>query len=112
MHTACALRTSTNCLIVKTGPIGLANIGWRLYIVYIVFTFINLPAGEYQEPISSTTLTCSVWFLYPETQGLTLEQIDGLFIKDHAAVFDTLDGNGNTIADEKSHSTVQATHVA
>ena len=30
-----------------------------------------------------------VWFLYPETRGLTLEEIDTLFVKDHAVV-DTL----------------------
>lgn len=26
----------------------------------------------------------TVWFLYPETKGLTLEEIDTLFIKDRA----------------------------
>ena len=26
----------------------------------------------------------TVWFLYPETKGLTLEEIDTLFIKDQA----------------------------
>jgi hypothetical protein len=25
-----------------------------------------------------------VWFLYPETRGYTLEEIDGLFVKDSA----------------------------
>jgi hypothetical protein len=35
---------------VKIGPIGLANIGWKLYIVFIVMTFIQLPIGE--QPVS------------------------------------------------------------
>ncbi|KAH0842232.1 putative Sugar transporter [Fonsecaea pedrosoi] len=56
-------------IIVKVGPIGIANIHWRLYIVFIIFTFLQLPI---------------VWFLYPETRGLTLEEIDTVFVKDHA----------------------------
>ncbi|OAL17529.1 hypothetical protein AYO22_11564 [Fonsecaea multimorphosa] len=61
-------------IIVKVGPIGIANIHWRLYIVFIIFTFLQLPI---------------VWFLYPETRGLTLEEIDTLFVKDQV-VTDTL----------------------
>ncbi|KAK6369408.1 hypothetical protein LTS17_009751 [Exophiala oligosperma] len=72
-HVGGALNAFTNWtftfIIVKVGPIGIANIGWRLYIVFIIFTFIQLPI---------------VWFLYPETKGLTLEEIDTLFIKDRA----------------------------
>ncbi|EXJ74455.1 uncharacterized protein A1O5_02751 [Cladophialophora psammophila CBS 110553] len=61
-------------IIVKVGPIGIANIHWRLYIVFIIFTFLQLPI---------------VWFLYPETRGLTLEEIDTLFVKDQVET-DTL----------------------
>ena len=58
-------------IIVKVGPIGLTNIGWKLYIVFLVFTICQL--------------VC-VWAFYPETKGLTLEEIDTLFIQDHELV--------------------------
>ncbi|KIW83182.1 hypothetical protein Z517_02427 [Fonsecaea pedrosoi CBS 271.37] len=69
-HIGNALNAFANCeFAVKVGPIGIANIHWRLYIVFIIFTFLQLPI---------------VWFLYPETRGLTLEEIDTVFVKDHA----------------------------
>ena len=48
-------------IIVKVGPIGLTNIGWRLYIIFLVFTVCQL---------------VFVWAFIPETKGLTLEEID------------------------------------
>jgi hypothetical protein len=63
-----------------------------LYIVFIIFTFLQLPIGKGHLSIYfiSYCADCApVWFLYPETGGLTLEEIDTLFVKDHAVV-DTL----------------------
>lgn len=31
---------------VKIGPIGIKNLGWKFYIVFIVMTFLQLPIGE------------------------------------------------------------------
>ncbi|KAJ6441376.1 hexose transporter protein [Purpureocillium lavendulum] len=45
-------------------PIGLKNIGWRYYIVYIVYTFLELLA---------------VWYFFVETRGYTLEEIGSIF---------------------------------
>ncbi|OCK79551.1 general substrate transporter [Lepidopterella palustris CBS 459.81] len=45
-------------------PIGLKNIGWKYYIVYIVYTFIELSV---------------VWYFFVETRGYTLEQISTIF---------------------------------
>ncbi|KAI3321416.1 MFS general substrate transporter [Xylariaceae sp. AK1471] len=56
---------------VKIGPIGLANLGWRFYIIFIVFTILQLP------------------------MGLSLEQIDLLIMKshDHEQAIGKIDGD-------------------
>ncbi|GJC86115.1 lactose permease [Colletotrichum liriopes] len=45
-------------------PIGLANLGWKYYIVFCVILAI---------------LLFSIWLLFPETKGRTLEQIAEVF---------------------------------
>ncbi|CEL04986.1 Putative Lactose permease [Aspergillus calidoustus] len=45
-------------------PVGLENIGWRYYIVYIVYTGLELLA---------------VWYFFVETRGYTLEEIWTIF---------------------------------
>lgn len=30
---------------VKIAPIGIANLGWKFYIIFVVMTFIQLPIG-------------------------------------------------------------------
>lgn len=45
-------------------PIGLANIGWRFYIVYVVWLAIE---------------TTVIFFVYPETKGPMLEELAELF---------------------------------
>ncbi|KAJ5650871.1 uncharacterized protein N7484_004594 [Penicillium longicatenatum] len=63
-----ALATATNwiCtfLVVEITPVSIANIGYRTYIYFAVFNFCFLPL---------------IYFFYPETRNLTLEQIDKLF---------------------------------
>lgn len=41
-------------------PIGLKNIGWKFYIVYVVWLACE---------------TLIIWFVYPETKGPTLEEL-------------------------------------
>lgn len=47
-----------------TNPIGMDNIGWKLYIVFCVFLLIFLVI---------------TWFLFPETKGYSLEEIAKIF---------------------------------
>ncbi|KAI5921327.1 general substrate transporter [Camillea tinctor] len=63
-----ALGTATNWivnfLVVEITPVGIESIGWRFYIIWTVFNFSFVPI---------------VYFLYPETAGRTLEDIDRFF---------------------------------
>lgn len=64
-----ALATSGNWIsnycVVLVSPDGIANLGWKYYIIYIVFNFTFAPI---------------VYFYYVETAKLTLEQIDNKFL--------------------------------
>ncbi|KAI1340981.1 general substrate transporter [Xylariaceae sp. FL0016] len=63
-----ALGTATNWivnfLVVEITPIGIASIHWQFYIIWTVFNAAFVPI---------------VYFLYPETAGRTLEDIDRFF---------------------------------
>ncbi|KAJ5923430.1 hypothetical protein N7454_008675 [Penicillium verhagenii] len=63
-----ALATATNWiftfLVVEITPVSISNIGYKTYIYFAVFNFCFLPL---------------IYFFYPETRNLTLEQIDKLF---------------------------------
>jgi len=51
-------------LVVEITPVGIQNIGWKLYIVFCILNWASILV---------------VWFFYPETSGKTLESIDFLF---------------------------------
>ncbi|KAF2096109.1 putative transporter [Rhizodiscina lignyota] len=53
-------------LIVMVTPTMVANIGWKTYLVFMAFNFSFVPA---------------IYFLFPETKGLSLEEIDYIFLK-------------------------------
>ncbi|KAK4152585.1 general substrate transporter [Chaetomidium leptoderma] len=68
---AAALATASNWiftfLVVEITPVSIANIQWRTYIYFSVFNFCFIPL---------------IYLFYPETQNLSLEQIDKLFTGD------------------------------
>ncbi|RCI12537.1 hypothetical protein L249_0169 [Ophiocordyceps polyrhachis-furcata BCC 54312] len=53
-----------NYMIVQMTPIAIDNIGWRTYIIFAVFNAIWVPI---------------IFFCFPETKGLELEEVDRLF---------------------------------
>lgn len=51
-----------------------------------------------------------VWFLVPETKGLSLEAMDELFgVTDHKTA--SLDGTGSSRADEKPHPMAEQSEI-
>ncbi|RMZ07090.1 hypothetical protein D0864_02082 [Hortaea werneckii] len=65
---AAALATASNWiftfLVVEITPVSIDNIGYKTYIYFAIFNFCFVPL---------------IYFFYPETQRLSLEQIDKLF---------------------------------
>ncbi|KAJ9658810.1 hypothetical protein H2201_007668 [Coniosporium apollinis] len=66
-----ALATASNWiftfLVVEITPVSINSIKWRTYIYFAIFNAAFLPL---------------IWFFYPETQNLSLEQVDKLFVGD------------------------------
>ena len=65
---AAALSSASNWiftfLVVEITPVSISSIGWRTYIYFAIFNAFFLPL---------------IYFCYPETRNLSLEQIDLLF---------------------------------
>ncbi|KAF9483698.1 general substrate transporter [Pholiota conissans] len=62
----------SNYLVVQITPLGIANLGWRFYLIWVVFNAIFVPL---------------VWLVYPETANRQLEDIDRLYREDKSMVF-------------------------
>jgi hypothetical protein len=56
-----------NYMIVQITPIALNNIGYRTYIIFAVLNACWVPI---------------IYFFFPETKGLELEDVDRLFARD------------------------------
>ncbi|OCF34420.1 hypothetical protein I317_03526 [Kwoniella heveanensis CBS 569] len=60
--------------VALTTPIGFGSIGWRFYLVWAIVAFSIIP---------------SVYFFYPETTGLSIEEVDTVFIRS-SSIFTTV----------------------
>lgn len=63
----------TVIVYLEAAPTAFAEVGWKYYLLFIILTAINVPI---------------VWYLFPETTGLTLEEIGEKF-GDEVAVYIT-----------------------
>lgn len=53
-----------NFMVVEITPIGIQNLGWKFYIIWVVLNALIIP---------------TVYLFYPETAGRTLEDIDDYY---------------------------------
>lgn len=75
--------------VVTVNPIGLENIGWKYYIVYVVILAIE-------------SFIAYGWFI--ETKGKALEEIAVLFDKEHAEVFEVENVKAEAIVKEQEEA--------
>lgn len=62
----------SNYIVVQITPIGIANIGWRFYLIWMVFNAAFVPL---------------IWLLYPETANRHLEDIDKVYCDNPGMIF-------------------------
>jgi len=62
----------SNYIVVQITPLGIANLGWRFYLIWVVFNAIFVPL---------------IWLVYPETANRHLEDIDRLYRENKNMVF-------------------------
>jgi MFS family permease len=56
-----------NYMVVQITPPAINNIGWKTYIIFAIFNAVWVPC---------------IYFFFPETKGLQLEDVDRLFSKE------------------------------
>ena len=98
-------------LVVEITPVSIKNIEWRTYIYFAG----KLPDSQIKLPVTNVTLVFNalflplIYFFYPETQNLSLEQIDKLFTGDKVLLHwkpsmntseDSQDNLANTFAEK------------
>ncbi|KAE9394052.1 general substrate transporter [Gymnopus androsaceus JB14] len=73
---AAALATGSNWIsnyiVVQITPTGIANLGWRFYLIWMAFNAVFVPL---------------IWLFYPETANRHLEDIDRLYRENPGLVF-------------------------
>lgn len=99
---AAALATASNWiftfLVVEITPVSISNIGWRTYVYFSVFNFCFLPL---------------IYFVYPETKGLSLEDIDKIFIGEKVYMHwsPAVDSEGGSGVHEKDGTSQQVESI-
>ncbi|GLB42694.1 putative major facilitator superfamily, sugar transporter (TC 2.A.1.1) family protein [Lyophyllum shimeji] len=61
----------SNYVVVQITPVGIANLGWRFYLIWMVFNAAFVPL---------------IWLIYPETSNRHLEDIDRLYRENRSMI--------------------------
>ena len=77
--------------VAEITPVGFATLGWRYYIIFACINwFLIVPcrcSPPRSEPNTPLTSNAAVYFLFPETNGRHLEEVDQIF-RDSSNIFD------------------------
>ncbi|SCO92633.1 related to hexose transporter protein [Fusarium oxysporum] len=79
MQLSVRIASAFNLLV---NPIGMADLGWKFFLVYVVWLVVE---------------TTTVYFFFPETQGLTLEEV-ALVIEGNKAPVEVINTKASSIA--------------
>lgn len=78
-----SLSTATNWafnwLVGEMTPILQERIQWRLYLIHAFFCAASFVIGKLKPQDLTSFLTCTVYFIYPETANVRLEDMNSLF---------------------------------
>lgn len=83
----------SNYVVVQITPIGIANLGWKFYLIWMAFNAAIVPL---------------VWLFYPETANRHLEDIDKLYQENSSMVF--VFNNKEAIQVERPQRFIAAAH--
>lgn len=75
-------------MIVQITPIAITNIGWKTYIIFATLNASFVPV---------------IYFFFPETKGLELEDMDRLFSEDPTLFIGTDKGEVSNVEDVNAH---------
>ncbi|ESK83955.1 hexose carrier protein [Moniliophthora roreri MCA 2997] len=81
----------SNYMVVQITPTGIQNLGWKFYIIWVVFNASFIPI---------------VWLFYPETANRHLEDIDKLYRENQGMV--VVIGNKEAIQTERPRRFIEA----
>ncbi|KAI5857678.1 general substrate transporter [Tricharina praecox] len=81
-----------NFLVVMITPTALQNIGYKMYVIFAIFNM---------------WFAITIWFIYPETAGKTLEDIDMEFAKKYGGdnALNELESSASASGFDKGHGT-------
>lgn len=83
-----------NFFVVMITPVLINRLGWKTYLIFMSLAFSFVPI---------------IYFFYPETSNISLEDIDRIFLKDGETSADASE-RSSTIADNESADDMRVRH--
>ena len=83
----------------EAAPTAFAQVGWKYYLLFIILTIIHIPL---------------IWYLFPETMGLSLEEIGEKFGDEVVVHLTNLTDEQRAALDKEidaKEGTIQAVHA-